>query len=904
MRIARLIFALWASCATALTPLSADSAASNGTAKPASKKFVIEAGQGANLDTLSAKIIAANGTILTKYDSPIFRGFSVEASTDNVDTLEALSEIAKAWPVTRIRLSPGNRLHSFSNDASAQNYSVHKWTGVDQLHAAGIKGKGAVVAIVDTGTQWSHPALGSGYGPGFKVAGGYDLVGDDIWPNTPKAPDDDPYDNLGHGTHVAGILAGESEWFTGVAPEATILSYKVFSVFDWTDDATLIEAFLMAYDAGADIITSSVGGVNGFSDGPWATVASRLVEQGVVVTMSAGNEGADGPFFGGNGALGKNVLAVASTDPGTIAALPFSATFTLDGSPNTTNLAYFPAGAIPWDNVNLPVFPLLNSDNTPSDGCGTLPSGTSNLTGVIVLVSRGGCSFADKQTNLEQSGAKHIFVFNDDSEQPVTTPNAPSQLSQLALIEEKAGEAIISTVQAGGNVTASVTTDTSFYVGAYNSAGGIPSEVTSWGGSFELEVKPDIAAPGREILSTVPENGWALMSGTSMACPYVAGVAALYISKHGGRKVHGSGIAKKIVNAIRASGGAVKWQVAQPSGLPVEYGFWAPVPQVGSGLVNALKVLNYTTSLQFEPIALNDTGHLSRFHKVDVTNGGTSSVTYTFALQPAGGFNAQSPSNPSFLAYYEELQPFEAVPSVSFPSGSFTVRPGDTRTAQFNFSPPAGLNEAMLPIYSGKILVSGSNGESLSVPYFGAAFDLKKQMRQTLFSDTTPFQKAGPNREDIDTFRSYDFDLAWAKQNFPRIVTEFKWGVKQLRWDIFEAGWRETRWRYPPVVGNDGYVGSATYWNSSGEYWAFDPSWQDKEATTAFPVLGVPRTGIWSGNKQEWWWFGKLANGSYIRPGNYTFRFAALTPFSNPDHSNNWDIWDTPQVTVYEQSTQ
>jgi subtilisin family serine protease len=49
------------------------------------------------------------------------------------------------------------------------------------------------------------------------------------WPTTPKAPDADPKDFQGHGTHVAGIVAGKSEWYRGVAPEATLLAYKVFS---------------------------------------------------------------------------------------------------------------------------------------------------------------------------------------------------------------------------------------------------------------------------------------------------------------------------------------------------------------------------------------------------------------------------------------------------------------------------------------------------------------------------------------------------------------------------------------------------------------------------------------------------------------------------------------------------
>lgn len=114
------------------------------------------------------------------------------------------------------------------------------------------------------------------------------------------------------------------------------------------DEDTLVEAFLMAYEAGvrlwkfypsptmdrfadwfcsqADVITASIGGTSGWTDGPWATVASRLVDQGVVVTISSGNEGDHGPFYASNGSSGKNVLAVASIDTSVIPALPFEVT--------------------------------------------------------------------------------------------------------------------------------------------------------------------------------------------------------------------------------------------------------------------------------------------------------------------------------------------------------------------------------------------------------------------------------------------------------------------------------------------------------------------------------------------------------------------------------------------------
>ncbi len=813
--------------------------------------------------------------ILKTFQSDVFRGFALESADDNVDSLQAVAEIGRAWPVRRIRLAPP-KAQRFSDGASAPNYSVHQFTGVDRLHAAGIFGKGAVVAIIDTGTSYNHPALGGGFGPGFKVAGGYDLVGDDdSWPTTPKVPDADPEDFNGHGTHVAGIVAGKSDWFTGVAPEATLLSFKVFSkTGGTTDDATLMEAFLRAYDAGADVITASISGNSGFSDGPWATVASRLVDQGVVVTIAAGNSGEQGPFFGGDGAYGTNVLAVASMDPAVLSALPFNATFLAGGASSTAQLGYLPTSSIPWNVTGMAVQPLFLNASLAPDACDPLPPGTPDLSSVIVMVHRGNCTSDQQQANLEAVGARYIFVYNN--EQPAEAPIPYPGPSLMALIEAKAGEAIIDTVRAGGNVTASFGGFADQSVAVANSAGGVPSEYTSWGGSNELEVKPDVAAPGANILSTYLDGGYVTMSGTSMACPYVAGVAALYIGQHGGRKVHGPAVAKQIAARIISSGAAIPWQVRQPTGLPVDFGFWAPVAQVGAGLVDAFKAVNCSTSLRFEKMALNDTANFRPDQEVDITNTGSTAVTYTFALQPAGGFNAQG-SSPAALSGFLDLEPIELVPTVALPASPLTVQPGETQTARFSFAAPAtsgggSIDASRLPVYSGKVLISGSNGEQLSVPYMGAAFDLAASMRGRMFADTTPFQTSGPDREDIDAYHVYDFNTSWSAQSFPKVAIELRWGAKRLHWDLFEPDWDESRWSYPPDEPgtNNGYVGSATSFAESDGGWDFDPGTMDKNNTIAFPVLDQPRNTAWGLGQTSFWWLGKLANGSYIAPGNYT----------------------------------
>jgi hypothetical protein len=143
--------------------------------------------QGQDLDSLIRQVSARPGaTILKQFSTDVFTGISVKAPQDNLDSLRALSTVANAWTSNTIMLGPHTPFATFEEGVTATNYSVHASTGVDKLHAKGITGAGATVAIVDTGVWYYHPALGGGFGPGFKVAGGYDLVGNACKSNWPS----------------------------------------------------------------------------------------------------------------------------------------------------------------------------------------------------------------------------------------------------------------------------------------------------------------------------------------------------------------------------------------------------------------------------------------------------------------------------------------------------------------------------------------------------------------------------------------------------------------------------------------------------------------------------------------------------------------------------------------------
>lgn len=106
--------------------------------------------------------------VVKTFDSDIFPAVSVECDRgcDAASVIEALdadedeSPVATVFRSTRMRLMPTLVGESYSDDAAASNYSVHGSTGVETLHEAGIIGEGATVAIVDSGVQYTHPAVG------------------------------------------------------------------------------------------------------------------------------------------------------------------------------------------------------------------------------------------------------------------------------------------------------------------------------------------------------------------------------------------------------------------------------------------------------------------------------------------------------------------------------------------------------------------------------------------------------------------------------------------------------------------------------------------------------------------------------------------------------------------------
>jgi subtilisin family serine protease len=174
------------------------------------------------------------------------------------------------------------------------------WTLVDR-GGRPVTGQGVRVAVLDTGVDYRHPALGGCLGDGCKVVGGYDFVHDD----------GDPLDDHGHGTHVAGIVAADG-LLQGVAPEASLLAYKVLDGDGVGYASDIIAALEQAVADGAGVINLSLGAPSTPGD-PVSLAAEAAVDGGCVVVAAAGN---NGPRAGTveAPATAPGVIAVAAAD--------------------------------------------------------------------------------------------------------------------------------------------------------------------------------------------------------------------------------------------------------------------------------------------------------------------------------------------------------------------------------------------------------------------------------------------------------------------------------------------------------------------------------------------------------------------------------------------------------------
>ncbi|HOC06398.1 MAG TPA: S8 family serine peptidase [Bacillota bacterium] len=431
-----------------------------------------------------------------------FFGFSAGVPFSQIAKLEKLPGVKRVFPDLPVELPD-------------ITYTVPQ-TGAPSMWEmpGGFTGEGITVAVIDTGIDYTHPFFwfwpeDEEEEPIPKVIGGYNFT-DEGGPENFK-------DGHYHGTHVAGTIAADGRgfdgWddFIGMAPDANLYAVRVLGSDGKGYSSWVVSGIEWSVNPGdglerADVINLSLGASYVTSPGyPTALAANAAAEAGVIVVASAGNEGQDFPTSSAP-STGSKVISVASYGY-------------IEGP-------YIIVGETEIEDVRTSDCPV--PDGEPHGivyaGLGRVDDFEDlDLTGKIALMQRGEIAFTEKATNAMHNGAIAAIIFNSEPGNFGMAGTFPIPAFSISLED-------------GNDLLAQLGLDPDLQViMGLLPAQDLISDFSSAGPANDYSLKPDITAPGDAVLSTVPKayGLFAVLGGTSMASPHVAGGAALLKQKYG-----------------------------------------------------------------------------------------------------------------------------------------------------------------------------------------------------------------------------------------------------------------------------------------------------------------------------------------------------------------------------------
>lgn len=470
--------------------------------------------------------------VVQQYDDAL-NAVVVRAKGTDIPALLDSGDVASVWPNETFHLElPG------SDGESGLTGGGTTYDEVAALHADGLDGTGIKVGVLDTGIDYRHPAIADAY------RGGYDAVDGDDDPMETTYADWQASGRVekvrgstyytSHGTHVAGIIAGQDEAFGGraaygIAPGVDLYGYRVLGPYGGGTTEDILEGMEHALADGMDVVNMSLGGSYNDHRSPLSIAADNLTLAGVTTVIAAGNDGEGGAATLGSPGTSALALTVGANDsPLTLAA--------------TT-------ATVGHASAKLRLIAQKRDDASISELAGTtvdlvdVGDGTSAgyrgkvVTGKFVLIQRGGATFTDMVAAARGRGAAGAIVVNNRPEVPVDVflGESDAYLPMFGAAAEE-GTALRAALTDGtGPVTFgkfdTVTTEAD-NLASFSSRG--PANGTT-------DIKPEVTAPGVSVMSSVPtwdidpkadipySEAYGRKSGTSMATPFVAGLTALML---------------------------------------------------------------------------------------------------------------------------------------------------------------------------------------------------------------------------------------------------------------------------------------------------------------------------------------------------------------------------------------
>ena len=568
-------------------------------------------------EAVAAAFPGSSTQVQREYDKAM-QGFALSAPAGSLDAIRAVSGVKAAFLDRETHVDgvddqvagEGATNSSRTSTQNPDNLSAQLMMHADQITQ---KGDGKVVAVIDTGVDMTHPAFaGALHGtPGLsedKVEALTPQLGDGktgsyvsekfpfAYDYADNDPDASPTDKAGsHGTHVAGITAGNAGEIVGIAPDAQIIVAKVAkSTSGGIPDSALLAALDDMVVLRPDVVNLSLGqtgGMDNEADSMYATVFKSLQDAGVTVNAAAGNE-----YTAGYGNLsGKNLPFASDPDSSTqCEPATYSSVVSVASVDNSLahsaftvgdrDIAYQRAGGA--DGQKMPDLSDLTGGpfeyvdggiGSPEDGQALKAKYPEGLAGKIVLVKRGTLTFQDKFNNIAGSKPAGFIVYNNVPGDSLVVMSLATDGVPAAFISQADGEAMLAADDhhlsvAPGKV---VPPSKKYSMSSFSSLGVTP----------DLRLKPEVSAPGGNIYSAVPGGTYEFMSGTSMATPQMAGVSAVVLQRVQNDPLFASMSAREKIDVVQNLIMGTATPVVDPlqdTGAP-----YSPRKQ-GSGLANVL----------------------------------------------------------------------------------------------------------------------------------------------------------------------------------------------------------------------------------------------------------------------------------------------------------------------------
>ncbi|MFT3871199.1 MAG: S8 family serine peptidase [Nocardioides sp.] len=694
-------------------------------------------------------------------------GMGVRTTTDGASALAAMSGVVKVS-----RIIP----KTATNANTAQLVKA-----LDAWKYAGGTGEGVRIGIIDTGIDYTHADFG---GPGTteayddaqansadpdwrdalpakgkaKIRGGHDFVGDAYDADDPTSvpqPDENPLDCNEHGTHVAGTAAGygvkangstfngdyadlsgddlmDMEVGPGMAPEAELYGLKVFGCDGTTDE--VIPALDWALDPNGDgnfddhldMINMSLGADYGNEDDPENAVVNKLAKFGVLPVISMGN---NGDLTDTGGAPGNAISALAVASSVDSYQLRDGLTVNAPGDVAGTSAGQMSV-AYDWADEAPVTGDVVAISEANADGCDVLSGDdAATVAGKVAWLiwddddATRRCGSAARAANVKSAGAiGAIFTSGLNVFGAGITGDADIPVFQLPKSET---DKLQPAVTAG---TLNVTFDGALQASIRDVNPGISDTLSSFSsrgprGSIGV-VKPDVTAPGDTIASAGMGSGDKVLviSGTSMASPLTAGIAAIVKAKHP------SWTPLMVKAAVMNNATHDVWTGENQSGTR-----YAPA-RVGSGRVDALaasdaSVLAYVNSpanavsASFGPVPVPVTaGKVSRTKKLVVKNTGADAVTVNLAYQSVNSSPGVSYSvSPKKLVVGAGAEKTATITMTIQPRALRHTLDKTMDREQVVDIFGASVPRQFVTDSSGRVVVTPVDGSDLRVPVYGGA---------------------------------------------------------------------------------------------------------------------------------------------------------------------------------------